>query len=394
MGENEWMVVKNGAQLESKYSIQDVRNMVQNSPPGTIFVWKEGLSQWADPNTLPDFQAPPPEEATQRGIPVVPDQPPAPAAPDISTKPEPSQKFKEGGKAILEGAAAQLGRIRDAETTHAYLPHLKILDKCLELARKFLSQNLLDKVDDWAKKFGNIGLLVAALFYFIGTAIFGIKNNNFISTPGMGLIFVLVLLLAQYVAIKFLDAGQTLIAKSPSRLSSNAILECVALLALLGAIATLGGGIFMAIGSKQIVVLLGGLGASLVLLYLAGVALNSGAVNVNVAGDAGAGEEAIGLYAFILKILLRLVPFAYGVAMVGFAFLIAYTAVTLPFKEEFADIRAFSQLTAMSTQVLMAAIMPFVIYVAVLFLYLSIDVVRAILVIPGKLDRQNRSLED
>ena len=381
---NSWMVVKNGAQLEGKFTDHDVQAMLQNATPGSVLVWKEGMSQWADPTTLSEFKTPLPGDETQpRMSGAGAGQNTMPGGTPPQPKGEAGEKFKEGGKAILEGAAVQFGKIRDAKDSHSYLPHLKVLDWCIGLARKMLSKDLLDNVDELGKKVGNVALIVAALFFFIGMVIVGIKNKDFLATPGMGLVYVLAFCLAQYVAIKFLDAGKTLIEKSPSRLSSSAILECVALLAILGAVGALGGGIFMSIGMKSVQPLIAGLGATLILLYLAGTALNSEVVNVKVAGDASAGEEAIGIYAFLLKVHLRLVPFVYGVSLLGLALLLIYTSVTLPFK----DFASSIFLIQPGTQIMFIALMPFGIYVAVLFLYLTIDVIRAILVIPGKLDK-------
>jgi len=381
-----WMVVKDGVQQEGKYSDADVRAMLAQAPKGSLFVWKEGMSQWADPENLPEFKRQP----------SAPPQPTAPAQPVVSpppsaSKPEASEKIKEGGKALLGGAAAQLGKIRDAKDSHAYLPHLKILDKCLDITRNLLSRDLLDSFDELGKKVGNVGVLVLAVFYLVGMTIGGIKASSFLSMAGMGAVFFLVFCLAQYVAIKFLDAGKTLIDKSPSRLSSGAVLECIALLAILGAVGALGGGIFAGIQAKSIIPVVGGIGASLVLLYLTGTALNSEIVNVKVAGDATPGEEAIGIYAFLLKLLLRLVPFVYGVSLLVLAVTVAYASISLLFVENFG--RAFGTLQGAGLNGLFATLMPFGVYLAVLFLYLSIDVIRSILVIPKKLDQLKDSAD-
>lgn len=395
MAGTSWMVVQDGTQLEGKYSTEQLRQMMANSPQANFFVWREGLSQWVDPTTQPELQTPDPGSVTRSEAPVLP--PPQTHAAPAEEKPkdEAAEKFKEGGKAILEGAAAQFSKIRDAEDSHAYLPHLKLLDGLLNFARKLLSGSFLDKIDDYAIKFGNVGLIVAAIFLFLGSLITAVKSSDYMSTPLMGFLTLLVLCLAQYVAVKFLGAGKTLIEKSPSRLSSNAFLECIALLGLLAAIGTFGSGLVMAIQMKTLAPFLAGLGASLVLLYLTGIALNGETVSVRVAGDASAGEEAIGIYAFLLKSILRLVPFAFGVGMIGFALFIIYSVVLLPFKSDIAFSMASGAVAASAIPLTYLAIMPFAIYIAVLVLYLTIDVIRATLVIPGKLDRlrESRSLD-
>jgi hypothetical protein len=70
--------------------------------------------------------------------------------------------------------------------------------------------------------------------------------------------------------------------------------------------------------------LLLGLGALIAFGYLAIVALHPAALGVLIAPEVGPGEEAIGIFSFLLRLLLRGVPVAFGVGVIVGALTIAY----------------------------------------------------------------------
>jgi Domain of unknown function (DUF4282) len=71
MAEQRWMVTMDGKQLENDMSVQEVRTLINNNPGKQILVWTQGLTQWMDASTVPEF----------RKL--------APAKPAESPKPEP-----------------------------------------------------------------------------------------------------------------------------------------------------------------------------------------------------------------------------------------------------------------------------------------------------------------
>jgi Domain of unknown function (DUF4282)/GYF domain 2 len=75
MAEQRWMVTMDGKQLENDMSAQEVRTLINNNPGKHILVWTQGMTQWMDASTVPEF----------RKI--------TPAKPAESPKPEPSVKI-------------------------------------------------------------------------------------------------------------------------------------------------------------------------------------------------------------------------------------------------------------------------------------------------------------
>lgn len=60
MAEQRWMVTMDGKQLENDMSVQEVRTLISNNPGKQILVWTQGLTQWMDASTVPEFRKPAP----------------------------------------------------------------------------------------------------------------------------------------------------------------------------------------------------------------------------------------------------------------------------------------------------------------------------------------------
>lgn len=56
MAEQRWMVTMDGKQLENDMSVQEVRTLINNNPGKQILVWTQGLTQWMDASTVPEFR--------------------------------------------------------------------------------------------------------------------------------------------------------------------------------------------------------------------------------------------------------------------------------------------------------------------------------------------------
>jgi hypothetical protein len=133
--------------------------------------------------------------------------------------------------------------------------------------------------------------------------------------------------------------------------------------------------------------------------YLAFIALQPAALSISVAPASRAGEEAIGILSFLVKLGLRLVPVAYGVGVVWGAMVLFYACyLALMVSGPAGNSRAAEETAASGARIVQySAASPLVSYVLFLFYYLSIDLIRAILSVPGKLDalqEKNRDRSD
>lgn len=83
MAEQRWMVTMDGKQLENDMSVQEVRTLINNNSGKQILVWTQGLTQWMDASTVPEFR---------KSTPVKPAESPKPAEPISKTS---SEELKE-----------------------------------------------------------------------------------------------------------------------------------------------------------------------------------------------------------------------------------------------------------------------------------------------------------
>lgn len=381
MAQGKFFVVKDGTQMEGHYGDDQVKGILAENPSSTFLVWKEGMANWVDPKTLPEFaQSAPTPAPPPAGAPA----PPPPAAPAASPG---MDQMKAGGKAILGGAKQHFAKVKDAKDTYSYLPHLKFVDTLLNWIRRLISAERLDQLDELAKKVGHFALLISAVFIFIYGIIYGARAGSFLSSFGMHLLIFPIVVIAQYAAVKFLDAGHDLISKSPSSLSSKAFLDCFALLIAIAVIGTFGGSIVGGIMMRSFMPFVSGLGMTLILIYTLAVALNASTVNVGVATDATAGQEAIGIFSFFIKLNLRIVPFIYGVVCALGPFMVIYFIIkVIGADDEFGVMMVGVGASSSFAMIVGVAFLPFLAYLMFLFFYLLFDMIRAVLVVPGKLD--------
>ena len=58
MSDAPWRLSVDGAQMEGQFSTADLAARIRALAGRDVYVWREGMSDWAHPDTLPDFQAP------------------------------------------------------------------------------------------------------------------------------------------------------------------------------------------------------------------------------------------------------------------------------------------------------------------------------------------------
>jgi hypothetical protein len=139
---------------------------------------------------------------------------------------------------------------------------------------------------------------------------------------------------------------------------------------------------------------------AVLLTYIALIALHPAEVNVNLESGASAGEEAISVFSFFSKVWLKLVPLFFCLFVVLGALAVAFslsdrgaaTAAdmlsTIPMPPGMSGLAGGAVGLAV---LLYGCLLPFLIYLGFLLSYLLIDLLRAILSVPGKLDALRKS---
>jgi DNA-directed RNA polymerase subunit RPC12/RpoP len=192
-----------------------------------------------------------------------------------------------------------------------------------------------------------------------------------------GVTTILLGLVLQYVAARFAHAGDRLIEASPSELRSMAIPDTLGLLAVIFGIVSLVLGITKAISSETLAPVWPGVFQFIGFAALAAIAFNPATVNTHEHNEASAGDEAIGVFGFLLKAVLRLAPIVFGIGVLVATIAGAYHFVM--FLNGESQRLHVSKIGEVMMDGFGAAVVPLAAYLVFLFGHLMIDLMRSTL---------------
>lgn len=255
------------------------------------------------------------------------------------------------------------------------------VDAIKDLAKAKLTDSVFDSMAKWLARWGQYALFLAmAAGLLIGLVLTFRVGVDWLFY-GLGWVFIM--LVAQYIAVKFLDSGKILIKSSPSKLSSQAFLDSVAVICLLGGAVALVVYVIQGIANGDMNAVWTGVGAFALLEFLAIIAMHPAMINITLESDANAGEEAIGVVGFFIKAFVKMAPIFFGVgAIIGAVDLCLNFIYTCGANS--GVMKALVALPTSAKYILYAASIPLVTYLVFITTYLAIDVVRALLSLQDK----------
>lgn len=261
-------------------------------------------------------------------------------------------------------------------------------------ARSALTPAFLENSLEFARRFGHMLVIAGGALGTAYAIYFVVKNGAWIGLLALAL-FLVALAAAHFVARRFLGANETLL--TPSRVASPALLDGVALLALFSAVASLIGGILVCIRAELWQPLVPAVIGAALWTYVTIIALHPATVRVEHAPQT-AGEETIGLVVFGMKLLLKLVPlfFFATVALGTYAILLTWfgaaeaaadlpTRNLLPLPRVLRGADGIGGMRGLS-MIVTGCLIPLVAHLFFIVLSLPLDLWRAVLAVPGKLD--------
>jgi len=271
-----------------------------------------------------------------------------------------------------------------------------IVGVALEKARGILTEEVLRRTLSSATTSGQVLVLAGALLGFLSCLIQAFKPNQ-LSVLFIGIAGVVFIALLQYVSKKFFQGCRQLIENSPSTMGSAAVLDCIALMCLATAVFLLLGGTVYSImiRGQQLPTLLTVVSGALGLTLLGMVALNAKVANISIA-PASAGEEAMGILSFLIKIPVILVPISFfTLSLLGsVACLVSLFQRTPNYDDPsfgmggplmLLQLQGGGALAGIGLLAI-ASLLPFLVYCLFLLQYLGVDVIRSIVCLPAKVD--------
>jgi hypothetical protein len=310
-------------------------------------------------------------------------------------QPQPASPAKDGHDKVMEttrkatawvesAVSAAYRSVKRAVDSGRLHPRCCVerLDRILAWARNAFPSQHFETASGWLVKYGHAGLICAEVLCLLLGLVAAIKlSSGVLLAQGVGL--AVLLLILQYTADKFLSAGDGLIKSSPSRLGSAAFLDCLSLLSEMVGILAFLSYLVQARDAHQWSLLWVGLGFWALADAVAFIALHPPLTNLSIEPGVPAGEEAIGIMSFLVKTVVRVVPLGFGVgAIIGTVGLLA-GIVSLMRGGGLAAAYESVRL------IVVCACLPFAGYVLFAFYHLSIDLMRAVLALPGRMDPRN-----
>jgi hypothetical protein len=314
----------------------------------TDLVWREGMQQWVPARAVkglfPDTQAaPPPAAATA-----------PPAAPSTPRRALPSSDWHP-------------------------------LDSVIDAARAACPDDLAETISGVAGRIGVLALYISAAITLIGGILLAIRGNSFGAfVAGIGV--TIGVLVGQYIAYRLLGACRTAITANRSILSSLAIPDSVFLLITVSTIAGTLALLWAAIQTGQLVFFVGAVAVLAIGTFAAITALTPTGLSLEVEPDCRAAQEAVGVLTFAFKLVLRCTPLFFTVG-IAFATYRLIEAVVFVMRSEGREALFVQQAVATTLGMLFTVIaIPLYAYLLTLAYYLTLDVISAIVSLPGKLD--------
>jgi len=258
-----------------------------------------------------------------------------------------------------------------------------LLENFIGLMRKILSVNLFNFLKKWILLIGQWS------FYFAsGTALLlgiigaiRIKSSNVFFTA---LAFSIGFFVVQYIGNKFLNAGDILIEENPTAMSSAAFLDSFSLLAIIGGAGILLFHLYFAIKYLSFSRFLFGIVGFVILWFMAFILMNPKEISVNIIKKTTAGQEAIGIITLFIKAIMKIIPIAFGVGLI-YGTVSMFIHMFGLFKAD--SIFAWLKILADMNHVCFAGLLPLFAYLVFLISFLFIDIIRAVLSVPEKLEK-------
>lgn len=260
---------------------------------------------------------------------------------------------------------------------------INLLEKFIGFLRGLLTEKFLEFILKWAKIIGHYGLIAAAFLGVLFAIIFAIRTNDFYAFL-MGIAWFFLVFVVQYIAHKFSDAGENLIRANPTSMASKVFLDCVAFLFVIGGLIVLVSHLIGLIRNGNLGIFLQGLGVFVLFEFIAIVSFNFKTVTIEIVRETTAGQEAIGIITFFIKGLMKLVPIFFGVGVAIGTIMLFVDSIGLFSNQRIHG--AWLSGNADASMILVAGLLPFFGYILFVLYYLVIDIIRAILSLPGKID--------
>lgn len=364
-----WWVHAGGDEQLGPFTAGQLKRMVEEGKvqPDT-YVCTEGAEEWIPASRVKGLFSDGSRSAQQ---------PPQPTTPETADAADVFEPVDTGPKV----------RAAPRPATEAEHP----LDHLLPMARGLLSESQFAAINQAVGVVGRYAQWFALGVVVVFNVLLGVKADS-LQMIVIGMVAAIGLLVLQYWSQRTSSAIEQSITSTPVTLGSTAVVDGLAVSSLVaGAILPIWL-VVTAVQAKDGIVemLIVAVGVLITLGYVAALALHPRLMNVQFEKTSSAGDEAIGVVGFVLRLVFRFVPMAYAVGMTFLPLALIKAMIGL-----FGDGVGGAALagTLIQTWLFQVAALPLLAYLLYIFYSLTIDLVRATLAVPRKLDEVREAIE-
>ena len=263
-----------------------------------------------------------------------------------------------------------------------------LIGKIIKGIKKVLSLDLFNFLKKWLIILGDYGLYLAAILVVIIGLIASIRMESFSSflySLGYAVAFIII----QFISSKFNTINEDLIKNNETYMTSSGFTDAVAIFSLIGGIVYFFVDLYLAIKIPKFLPFVQGLGLLIVFMLISLVSFNPLLISVKSVKKNSAGEEAIGILGFFIKLFIKLIPFVYGVGIVYVIIMMLIHSAGM-FGRGFEIMISWRRVFVDMGKILFFGILPFLAYISFVFNFLLLDIIKSILIIPEKLDKLSK----
>lgn len=256
-----------------------------------------------------------------------------------------------------------------------------LIDRFLDYLRRGYFSDFFEQNEKWLRTIGLMGLYASAVLGLLASFVLPLRYDFPLGTSvGIGFIWFFACIVVHYTAWKFLPVLSHIIETTPTKMSSRAFLDSLALVAGIAGVISLIGGLYLWAKTASFDAFCAGIFAFILCEYVLSLCLNPRLLNIEIGEKTSVGEEFLCLVSFFMKGLLKLVPIAFGSGILfGVIDLIDLV---------FSKFEHFSQISDKASgiaEVAVFAVLPVLAYLLFLAYYFVIDLAMAVLSIPTRI---------
>jgi hypothetical protein len=252
------------------------------------------------------------------------------------------------------------------------------IDQVIQKFRQVLSVSFFEKNNALAKTVSGWAAPSAALLGLLIGIVAAIKNDSFMMCL-LGILWVVTVAIAYYIGYRFLSVCENSLKNNETSISSSDYLDVCGLIFIATLCSIVFWGFYSSIKFSEFSLLIMTAGLSIALIYYVCLLLNPQLISTRVVENNSAGEDALAIVMIMYKASVKLATIIFGgLTTIGALFLLYFLYLVISStRSSF----LFSDLSSLSGAglVLVGLLYPLGIYLMFIFVYLIVDLCKAIL---------------